>query len=248
VIGIENGNPKIPSGSFGFMIDAYFSDQANNHGFSLVGVMNFDGLGNVSGPYTAESGAGDQPANSVSGTFTGISSTNPDGTGSVTVALDIGIAIKFATVLTDGGKGFLLALSTCTGSCDISGTVVRGVARSIFTGPLTGSYGFLLNSSPGPSETLGVMNFDGSGNLTMSYKSFIPGGNPNQPPVSSASLTGTYSLNSDGTGMIQLPAQPGQPVASAFAIVTADAGSQILLVKTDGTAGSNVFSGAARLQ
>ncbi len=77
-----------PSGSFGFLINASYFNRPNNNGQALVGVMNFDGAGNVTGPFTAEFGAlGNQAAQSIAGTFTGKYSSKTDGTGSVTIAL-----------------------------------------------------------------------------------------------------------------------------------------------------------------
>ena len=46
-----------PSGSFGFLINASFTNPLTNSGFGILGVMNFDGAGNVAGTYTVELGA-----------------------------------------------------------------------------------------------------------------------------------------------------------------------------------------------
>lgn len=40
--------------------------------------------------------------------FTRTYSVNPDGTGSVILNLDLGISVTLATVVTDGGSGFLM--------------------------------------------------------------------------------------------------------------------------------------------
>jgi hypothetical protein len=45
------------SGSFGFLINESFFMRPNNNGTAVLGVMNFDGAGNVSGPYTIQIGA-----------------------------------------------------------------------------------------------------------------------------------------------------------------------------------------------
>jgi hypothetical protein len=44
------------SGSYGFLINASYADPSNNYGFALLGVMNFDGVGNITGSYTSEAG------------------------------------------------------------------------------------------------------------------------------------------------------------------------------------------------
>ena len=60
-------------------------------------------------------------------------------------------------------------------------------------------------------------------------------------------LTGTYSLNPDGSGTITLIDPSGNP-NQTFAIVSTDGGSGLLLVLTSGPPGSTVSSGTARLQ
>jgi hypothetical protein len=86
-----------PSGSFGFLINTWLSTGSSDHGAAVLGVMNFDKAGNVTGPYTFEIGGNStQAAQTVAGTFTGTYSSNPDGTGSVTIALDAGITATFA--------------------------------------------------------------------------------------------------------------------------------------------------------
>jgi hypothetical protein len=92
-----------------------------------------------------------------------------------------------------------------------------------------------------------VENFDGKGNVAVSFTSVGVGSDPNQPPVMSGTLTGTYSTNPDGSGTISFPAQSGQFGNSAFAFVITDGGSGALLLQTNGT-GSNVSFGTARLQ
>jgi hypothetical protein len=46
-----------PSGSFGLLINASYSDLSNNNGFVVLAVANFDGAGSVSGSYTVELGS-----------------------------------------------------------------------------------------------------------------------------------------------------------------------------------------------
>jgi hypothetical protein len=249
VLELDSGSPNSLSGSFGFLIDAAFVDNLSHAGFSLLGVLNFDGAGNVSGTYTAEQGVtSSQPAQTATGTFTGSYSSNPDGTGTISIALDNGVNANVAMVITDGGKGLQLVQTSCTGSCDLSVAVVRGVARATYSGPLNGPYGFLLNSSPSPSGAVGVIAFDGGGKVNVSYKSVGVGTDPNRPPVSNGTVTGTYTLNPDGTGTIRIPVQGGQAVPVALAVVVTDGGSAMFLLQTDGTTDSSVSSGSARLQ
>jgi hypothetical protein len=61
-----------------FNLQAKF--RANDTGFVILGVMNFDGAGNLTGPYTAHISASSngKPAGSLTGTFTGTYVSNPD--------------------------------------------------------------------------------------------------------------------------------------------------------------------------
>src|SRR6185503_15160246 len=97
-----------PKGSFGFLIN-FWQTKTNTdvNGAAILGIMNFDGMGNVSGSATSEIGATDkQPSQAGSVKLTGSYSTNTDGTGSLTITLDqVGITITFATVITDSGQG-----------------------------------------------------------------------------------------------------------------------------------------------
>jgi hypothetical protein len=234
------------NGSFGFLINASYFNRPNNNGQALLGVMNFEGAGNVSGPDTAEFGAlGNQAAQSIAGTFTGKYSGNTDGTGSVTIALDAGITLTYAMVVTEGGKSLQLVMTNClfgSEGCNFFATVNSGFARAGQASSLNGSYGFQLNNSPVPNGTLGVMSFDAAGNVAMSFTSVAVGKDDTsgQAPVSTGTLTGTYSINPDGSGTITFP-------AAAYAFVITDGGSGLLLLQTIGT-GSNVSFGTARLQ
>ena len=123
--------------------------------------------------------------------------------------------------------------------------MINGIARSAARGgSLNGSYGFQLNYSPFPGGTIGVMKFDGAGNVAVSLTS-VGGGNSSP---AAATFAGTYSINSDGSGTINLRAASGQSAGPAFAFVITDGGSQLLLLRTDSNPGFNVSFGIARLQ
>jgi hypothetical protein len=193
----------------------------------------------------------DQAGQSLAGTFTGTYSSNPDGTGTATLTLDAGITFTFAIVITDGGQGLQLVATGCTDSCDLGGIVVSGVARAAYAGPLQGTYGFQFNNSPVPGLSIGVLSFDGAGNVAVSL-TFVgtgmgPDHDPHQAPVFSGTSTGTYSINPDGSGTIVLPAAFGGQNDQKYAFVIVDFGSGLLSVQMN-RSGSGVSSGTARLQ
>ena len=357
-----------PSGSYGFVAGVSQIDSAGNNGGAILGVANFDGAGNVSGNAIIQPrGTTPQNSQSIPSTFTGSYSSNPDGTGSLTINLDIGFSITLAMVTTDGGQGFQLAgtagCSLCgadvplrmqgtsltgalpiglllqgamgtiplslsnvtkdfggptpivymatpaagsgTAQCPdgstgnwtgavpaltvvvngglgnflaaadgvicgqpdfetvsglvypapgpggannlilhvISGGVGNGVARVARGGSLNGSYGFQFNYSPFPAGSVGVMNFDGAGNVTVSVMNV--GGTLTSP--NTVPFTGRYSVNTDGSGTINLTAASGQS-AGAISFVITDGGSQLLLLRTNVNPGFNVAYGTARAQ
>lgn len=92
------------SGSFGFLIDGSSQPTSSNNGLAILGVMNLDGAGGVTGTYTFALGAdSSNPAQTAAGTLTGTYSTNPDGAGSLTISADT-LTLTFAMVIGDGGQ------------------------------------------------------------------------------------------------------------------------------------------------
>jgi hypothetical protein len=120
-----------PTGSFGFLLNAYFTDSAplDTSGTALMGVMNFDGAGNVAGTYTYQNGASlanNQPSQTQTGTFTGTYSSNPDGTGTITLMIDVGVTVAFAMVITDGGQALQLVTTAFPSSLVGPGIALQG--------------------------------------------------------------------------------------------------------------------------
>lgn len=231
-------------GPFGFLLNVLFDDPSNANGTAVLGVMNLDGAGNVTGSAVIKNGAtNSQAAQTLTGTLTGTYSINPDGTGNITFTADTGITVTLAMIVTDGGQGFQLVTTQC--NCDLSQTVLSGFARAAHPGPLKGSYGFQINNSPKPAGTqIGIATFDGAGNITVSITAVNSGGGSSQATITPFNLTGTYSLKPDGSGVLNFP-MPDQSINST-AIVVVDGGSSILTLNTDGT--SRVQLGTARLQ
>lgn len=238
-----------PSGSFGYLINATYRDPSQTNGSALLGVMNFDGAGNVTGSYTSEPDT--QPEHTNAGTLTGTYSSNPDGTGSLTIKLDTGTILTFAMVTTDGGQGLQLVATDCSGGCGIGGAnlaqaAFSGIARAAYTGAPNGSYGFLGAQSPNAAASVGVASFDGAGNLTFSLTYAAPGGSSPQPSIFTGTQTGTYSMNPDGSGAFDLVASSSDN-AKTYVFVITDGGSGLLYLQTR-RSGTGVSFGTGRLQ
>ena len=243
-----------PNGTYGFLINSSFSlTSPNPTGLAVLGVMNFDGAGTVTGPYTYEVDANrPQAAKTTTGTFVGTYSSNPDGTGSMTMNLDSGITVKLAMVTGEAGHSLQLVATdfqfpptNC--ACNVARVVITGIARAAPAGSLNGSYSYALNNSPNVNASVGVATFDGAGNLSNSL-TFVGASDGNGQAQAPFGLNqpGTYIINSDGTGTITLPAVPDSN-RQTYAFVTTDNGAGMLLLQTD-RAGSGVASGIARLQ
>jgi len=244
-----------PVGPYGFVLNATFNLPFLHGGAAILGLMNFDGAGNVSGPYVLEMGSGGaNPKQSIAGSFTGTYSSNPDGTGTISMALDNGDNLTLIMVIDNHGRGLqLAATSWCFPGpvCGLYGAVVSGVGEAQFNGGvhpvragfLNGSYGVqLTKSAPTQGTSLQVVSFDGAGNVTASGTFVDPG-----PTVASGTLTGTYSVNPDGTGTITFPPQAGSLMGQTWAFLITGGHSGLLALQTN-RAGDGTLSGIGRLQ
>jgi hypothetical protein len=238
-----------PSGSYGYLINASYGDPFKANSSALLGVMSFDGAGNVTGSYTSEPDT--QPAHTNAGTLTGTYSSNPDRTGAIAIKLDTGTTLTFAMAITDGGQGLQLVATDCSGGCGIGGVnlaqaTFSGIARAAYIGASNGSYGFLGSQSPNPAASVGVWSFDGAGNVTFSLTYVPPGGSSPQPTIFTTTQTGAYSLNPDGSGVFSLEASSNSN-AQTYVFVITDGGSGLLYLQTR-RSGTGVSFGTGRLQ
>jgi hypothetical protein len=253
--GAASAQSTAPSGSFGFLINAAVSNSSPNAtGLAILGVMTFDGAGNVAGTYLYEVDANSPTApKTTRGNFTGNYSVNADGTGSMTLALDSGINLTVALATGENGQSLRLVATdyqfpAATCGCNIARVSLSGIARATPAGSLNGSYAALLNNSPNVNASVAVAKFDGAGNVALSL-TFVPSSDPQGQPSTpfSGTQTGTYTVNPDGTGAMNFPAVPGVSNAQTFGFVTTDNGSGAFIVQLD-RPGSGVMTGTARLQ
>jgi hypothetical protein len=234
-----------PSRSYGLLITSVVSSTSNDTGTALLGILNLDGAGGLTGSYNIQTGG--MPGNS--GTFSGSYATNPDGSGTMSLTFANGPTLNLTTVTTDAGQGLLLAVTDCTGQCDLGGIVITGVARQLYTGTPIGNFGFIFNYSPQAARAIGVLSLDGAGNATMSA-AFLsagsgPDNDPHKSPAQSGTMTGTYSMNMDGTGTVSLPNSNGNVQTWGFVMI--DGGAALMAVQLE-RRGDGVASGIARLQ
>jgi hypothetical protein len=219
---------------------------------AILGLMNFDGSGNVSGTFTLEYGSGGSlPVQTIPGTLTGTYSITSGGAGSMTLVLSNGMGLVLDMVIDNSGHGLQLVVTSCSGGCDLTGILFNGVGEAQYVGappgrrPIVsprGAYGYQSNNTPFPGSSIGVDSFDSAGNFTMSFTFVGSGGNQ-----STGTFTGTYAVDSDGTGTITIPPQGTQEAGATYVFVAIDGGTGILFLQTN-RAGNGVSYGTARLQ
>ena len=235
-----------PMGSYGILLNEWPSSNTGNDKTSgLLGVLNFDGAGNVTATYTKINVDFSVKTGKATGTY----SANPDGTNTVSLAFDDGTVWTLAAAVTDGGAGLQLLVTGGTPMNFFTGNanpaqVISGTGRTLSTqGTLpAGAYGYLIIGWPDaghkPDNFFGIINFDGAGNLNGSYT--LVNGRPDAFP---GTLSGTYSVNSDGTGSMTLNLD--LLGTATVSIVVTEGGSGILMLAPGG---NSVLSGTARMQ
>ncbi len=240
----NNGSLK---GSYGFQVAKWTSDSSNNAEITL-GLVTFDGAGNVSGSDT------DNDAGSVTtATFSGTYSVKSNGTGSMSLTVSNGGKATVALVIDAAGKNLQLMetdLECKNKPCDriSSGTAVAQVSPSFSNASLKGAFGVLLNKwTPDPNQqpeaTLGVDSFDGNGNMKVSVTDNTAG------TITNIKASGTYSVNSDGTGAYTVTDSKGNKTDGVFVINAAGKGYQSMHTTPCGNScGNFVVSGTGTHQ
>ena len=231
-------------GSYSFTLNKWTVDVGKNQ-YAEVGVLKFDGAGNMTGSATAV-GGGVSKDDVWSGTYT----VNTDGTGAIEVTSSIskpptfdlgfvlnslagGVAHGFQFMQTDNGNNVV-----------ISGTaLLQSPTKVTYSlASLQGSFSFLYNSwsaDPDFDEQggIGTITFDGKGNLEGSFTAVDKG------TVFTMTFTGTYAVNADGSCSMSLLQSNGSTPDLAGALNSvgpqgAAAGLQ-LLVTNPGPSGSD---------
>jgi hypothetical protein len=187
-------------GSYSFMINKWTVDVSLNQ-FAMVGVLTFDGAGNVTGSGTRVSG-GVSESGALGGTYT----VNSNGTGvmELTTAIWTPAARRFTFVLNSTAAGvahgFQFVQTNNGNNVVFSGSASlqspTGVTYSLAS--LQGSFALQFNAwsaDPGFDEQggIGTFTFDGKGNLKGSL-TLVDGGT-----VGTGTFTGTYAVNDDGS-------------------------------------------------
>ena len=222
---VAAGSASAASCSLATLSGAYglIASGLSQEGVSTVAVDRFvaDGNGNLSGSGT-QSGNGTIETVTFSGTY----SVASDCTGTVTATNQSDQVSNYKFTLDTKNSQF--AFIESDDGANVSG---EGIAIGTGTCGFTGAKEILAlnikgNVSDGPLNVVGQFILNGSGKLTATVTSSENG------TITSDSVKGTYTSNSDCTGTAQIK---GTNFKNNFASVSVNGGKELLLVETDPT-------------
>ena len=230
-------------GSYSFLINLRTANTSTNQ-FAMVGVLTFDGAGNVSGSYTSISA--DTPS---SGTLGGTYTVASNGTGTLTFTS--GSSAEFEIALNSPVKDIaenvqLLQINDSNNEI-ISGTAVlqSTTTETYSAASLKGSFTFQYNpwtaeSSLSQDGGIGVFTFNGKGSVAFSVTTVYGG------TVFTNSGSMTYTVNSNGTGTISATGGNSLQIAFALNSLSGKLVKGLQFLDTDTTDGGNmVITGTA---
>jgi len=230
----SNGSLK---GSYSVLMINWTSDPGRTE--DLVGVFNFDGAGKFSVTSFTDNKVGTLSSGTGSGTY----SVNANGSASMNIMLSNGASGVFGAVVNAAGKGFQIMCTSCGGDPNVlSATGLASGGSSFNNASLKGAYEFLSTQWPTPQDSnaqndLGILTFDGAGKVKASITENVAG------KVTIIKASGTYSVNSDGSGSFTVTPKTGS-ITYVFAIDSGGKGFQLIKA----VSGGSVQSGTATHQ
>jgi hypothetical protein len=200
----------------------YYHGHNTYAGNYVVGQFTADGKGDLTGSWTWS-----YYGTIYIGTFTGTYSIAKNCTGSLNFSNEEGSPENFAIVLDNAHKGFQMIVSD-DGSTQPGVGVELGTATCGLTGKTqtfaTNLAGIIVSSDE-PEAVIGQIVLDGKGHIS-GTETFSLNNN-----ISTVSVTGTYTQNSDCIGTAQIT--PVGSAATNFYTVAVNGGKELLLLETD---------------
>lgn len=224
-------------GAYGVLLNAWIST-SNATNQASVGILNFDGIGNVtSSSFTVNTG-GTITTDAATGTY----SINKNGTGSIRLIDSQSLQLHLVLVINSTNKDLQLMQTNPDGTRVVIGTAVLQGSVSFTAASLKGAYGFLVagsqdGNSPNPEGVLYLLSFDGISKLTAVYTKEDSG------IVTTGTASGTYSVNSDGSGSFSL-----DNGTINFTLVVNSSGRSFQAIETACGCANDVQSGTATHQ
>jgi hypothetical protein len=234
-------------GSYSFLTNLWTANVATNQ-FAMVGVLTFDGAGNVTGSYTSISWDTVQNG-ALGGTYT----VNANGTGTLTFTTGstAGFAITLNSAVAGIAHGVQLLQTNDTSDEIISGTaLLQSTTAATYTvASLKGTFAFqynprTTNSSLSEDGGVGLFTFDGKGGVKAS-ETIVFGG-----AIFTGSGTFTYTMSADGLGTMGSTGKGPQFAIALNSVTTAGLakGLQFLDTNTSDGTGNLVITGSALAQ
>jgi hypothetical protein len=210
------------------------------------GMISFDGKGNWEAPQTTVFGGGVVQNYTSTGTYI----VNPDGSvssSSTNGSQSVCVLNSVVAGVAKGAQCLMIVLNGHSlGNIAMTGTALSAQATKFSNASLKGSYSFLTNLWTANSDTnefamVGIMTFDGAGNVTGSYTSISLG------VFQTGTLGGTYTVNSNGTGTITFTSGSTAQFAIALDLTAAKVAHGVELLQTNDP-NNEIVSGTAVLQ
>jgi len=242
--GFSNASLK---GSYSFLTNLR-TPNVSTPQFAAVGVMTFDGAGNVTGSYTSISDHSVQ-GGALGGTY--LVKANGTGTLSLTTGLTAQFAITLNSTAAGVAQGVQLLRTDDTSNEVTSGTALlqSTTAGKYTVASLKGNFALQYNpwtddASLSEDGGVGIFSFDGKGNVKGSVTIMFGGGKFGGP------VKATYTVNSDGSGTITGIGKHSLQIAFVLNTVAAGQakGLQFLDTNTGDGSGNLVITGNALKQ
>jgi hypothetical protein len=234
-------------GGYSFLTNRWTADVNTNEN-ATVGVVTFDGAGNVTASYTSISG-GVVQTGTASGTYT----VNSNGTGAINFTTGSNPP-QFAIVITSSAGGLahgvqLLQTNDSNNRVESGTALLQSTTAATYTlASVKGKLSFQINKwtadvTSSQEGIVGILTSDGAGHVKGAFTQMKGG------VLGTGTFTGTYTVNSDGTGSMSLNTGTDNPQL-AFALnnatPTSPAKGLQLLQTTEN--GNKVHSGVALKQ
>lgn len=233
-------------GDYSFLLNKWTTTSGDNSG--LLGVLTFNGVSSVTGTIFDLTSAGLETRTLETDSTYAVTST---GSGSMKlVATEGTITLDF--VLTSVSSGVARELQLLETSPSADSYVVAGVAsavglsKSASAANVKGTYSFLVNlwtaESSAQRGLVGTATFDGVSKVTLSYTREVGGA------ATAHSESGTYSVDSNGSGSLVFTKENGDFVTVGFLLnsVVSSIATGLQVLGSGGSAG--VFTGTAVLE
>jgi hypothetical protein len=236
-------------GSYSFLVNKWTAD-VNTNQLAVVGVMTFDGAGNVTGGSYTEITGGVVQTGTLGGTYT----VNSNGTGTINLTSVVPppqLAITLNSTAAKLAHSVQLLQTNDNANEVISGTAVlqSTTAATCSVASLKGNLSWQANKwtadvNDAQEGAVGTFIFDGKGNVKGVWTTMYGG------VLQTGTLAGPYTVNSDGSGSMTLTSSSGYVSQDAFVLnnkppLGTAKGLQFLQTNTNGNI---VISGIALKQ